>query len=68
MPFNNNPKQRAAYFAKKKLANPLGNPAVQPIAMQPSNTPPASPAVDPVKVPGLPKMNKFGRIRRMFKV
>jgi len=67
MPFNN-PKQRAAYFAKKKLQNPLGNPAAQPFTMQPSNTQPSPAAPQPVKVPGLPKMNKFGRIRKMFAV
>lgn len=68
MAFNNNPKARMAYFAKKKVSDPLGSPGVVPVTMQPSNAAPPAVGPQPVKVPGLPKMNKFGRIRKMFKV
>lgn len=67
MPFKD-PKERAAFFAKQKMMNPLGNPATPNVAMVPSNT--APPQVTPgiPKIPGLPRTPKFGRIRKMFKV
>ena len=66
-------KQRAFYFANKNKmgGSPMGNPtnpAVGTMNVQPSNTPPAQPTIQPVKIPGLPKSAHFGRIRRYFKV
>lgn len=70
MPFSN-PKQRAAFFAKKKASNPFKAPSSafgNPVTMQPSNTPPKAPEMEEIKIPGLPKSNKFGRVKKFFKM
>jgi hypothetical protein len=63
------PKQRAFYFAKKNkptqapLEGVSGNAQVKPMA-PPAPTIQTTPTF---KMPGLPKTNKFGRIKRNFK-
>lgn len=63
------PKQRAFYFAKKSGKLPAsGNPSASNITQVKPSAPPAnSGAVQPFKIPGLPKSNKFGRIKKNFK-
>jgi hypothetical protein len=69
MPFNpNNSAARKAFFAKKKLSDPLGNPMVSPTVVAPTNTPPSAPQPEAVRVALTPKTPKFGRIRRVFKI
>lgn len=69
MPGFRSPKQRAFYFAKKsgKPAMPSGSSqnatAIAPMAAEPS---PAG--VNQFKIPGLPKSNKFGRIKKNFRM
>lgn len=64
-----NPQQRAAFFAKQKAQNPLGNPQIEHLNVGPSNAPPANTgALQPVQVAGLPKAPRFGRVRKMFKI
>ncbi len=62
------PKQRAFYFAKKsgKLPN---TPGIAQNAVASPNQAPANAGapVQQFKIPGLPKQNKFGRIKRNFK-
>ena len=64
------PKQRAFYFAKKSgKPKASSNPAATPIAQVAASAPPANPAIVPqFKIPGLPKTNKFGRIKKNFKM
>jgi len=62
------PKQRAFYFAKKS-----GKPATTPGASQNAQVAPMAPEPSPAgvnqfKIPGLPKSNKFGRIKRNFRM
>jgi hypothetical protein len=60
-------KQRSFYFAKKKNA-PVNPSGVTKNATALPNTPPGDAgAVPAFKEPGLPKMNKFGRIKKNFK-
>lgn len=61
------PKQRAYYFAKKsgKPSMPSGsskNAQVNPMAAPQNLEQPTT-----FKIPGLPKQNKFGRIKKNFK-
>lgn len=61
------PKQRAFYFAKKS-----GKPAMAPGMSQnavakPAQGPSNAGAVPQFSIPGLPKSNKFGRIKRNFR-
>lgn len=72
MPFVN-PQQRAAFFAKQKLQNPMGtpmqNPLVERLNTVSSNTPPPSAGLPgAVKIQGTPKGPRFGRVRKMFKI
>jgi hypothetical protein len=61
------PKQRAFYFAKKS-GKPPTTPGMAQNAVVSSNAAPQNPATVPqFKIPGLPKQNKFGRIKRNFK-
>jgi hypothetical protein len=61
------PKQRGFYFAKKKNApiNPSG--VTKNATVAPAAPPVNAGAVPAFKVPGLPKTNKFGRIKKNFK-
>ena len=61
------PKQRAFYFAKKSGKTPT-TPGIAQNAVASPNAAPASVGTVPqFKIPGLPKQNKFGRIKRNFK-
>ena len=60
------PKQRMAFFAKK-AGKPQGLGA--PISFaNPSQGPSNAGTVQQLKIPGLPKTNKFGRIKKNFKM
>jgi hypothetical protein len=62
------PKQRAFYFAKKS-GKPATTPGLSQNAVASPNQAPsnAGAPVPQFKIPGLPKANKFGRIKRNFK-
>ena len=62
------PKQRAFYFAKKSGKPPTTPGMTQNAQVQPGTAPINAGAVPQFKIPGLPKSNKWGRIRRNFKI
>jgi hypothetical protein len=49
-------------------SSPYGKPGVMSVQEQPTQTPPAGPKIEPVKVAGLPKPRVFNRTKRFFKV
>jgi hypothetical protein len=61
------PKQRAFYFAKKGNKPQNISSMSQNAVVNPTAPPPSAGAVQQFKIPGLPKSNKFGRIKRNFK-
>jgi hypothetical protein len=62
------PKQRAFYFAKKSGKPPMGPAQSQNAMAKPDMAPPNTMGAPQFSIPGLPKSNKFGRIKRNFRM
>lgn len=61
------PKQRAFYFAKKSGKAPTTSGSSQNATIAPMAAEPNTASANQFKIPGLPKSNKFGRIKRNFR-
>lgn len=68
MPGFRSPKQRAFYFAKKSGKPPTVSGTSQNAQIAPMAAEPSPAAASQFKIPGLPKSNKFGRIKKNFRM